>query len=140
MFSVRRVDGSQETQAALLRWLQLETLGGDDPLTTDQGWWWIAYHLDQPVGFCGLRRSAQWADTGYLCRAGVLKQFRGKGLQKRLIRVRERHAKRLKLNWLITDTYNNPQSANSIISCGFKMFTPSKPWGADETCYWRKKL
>jgi GNAT superfamily N-acetyltransferase len=140
MFSVRRVDGSQETQAALLRWLQLETLGGDEPLATTTGWWWIAYHSGQPVGFCGLRRSAQWFDTAYLCRAGVLKQFRGKGLQKRLIRVRERHAKRLKMNWLITDTYNNPQSANSIISCGFKMFTPSKPWGADETCYWRKKL
>jgi GNAT superfamily N-acetyltransferase len=140
MFSVRRVDGSQETSAALLRWLQLETLPGDDPLPTNIGWWWILYHLHQPVGFCGLRRSAQWFDTGYLCRAGVLKQFRGKGLQKRLIRVRARHAKRLKMNWLITDTYNNPQSANSIIGCGFKMFTPSNPWGAEETCYWRKKL
>jgi len=140
MFSVRQVDGSLETQAALLHWLQLETLSGDTPLTTNVGWWWILYQDDRPIGFCSLRRSAQWGDTGYLCRAGILSKYRGKGLQKRLIRVRERQAKRLKLNWLITDTYNNPASANSIIACGFKMFTPSKPWGADETCYWRKKL
>ena len=140
MFSVRKVDGSLETQAALLHWLQLETLSGDTPLTTNVGWWWILYQDDRPIGFCSLRRSAQWGDTGYLCRAGILVKYRGKGLQKRLIRVRERQAKRLKMNWLITDTYNNPASANSIISCGFKMFTPSKPWGADETCYWRKRL
>jgi GNAT superfamily N-acetyltransferase len=140
MFSVRQVDGSLENQAALLHWLQLETLSGDTPLTTIVGWWWILYQDDRPIGFCSLRRSAQWGDTGYLCRAGILPKYRGKGLQKRLIRVRERQAKRLKMNWLITDTYNNPASANSIIACGFRMFTPSKPWGADETCYWRKKL
>ena len=140
MLKISRVDGSQETQAALLRWLQLEILPGDVPLATDVGYWWIAYLDDQPIAFCAMRRSAQWCDTAYLCRAGVMKRARGKGLQKRLIRVRERHAKRIKMNWLISDTYQNPESANSLIACGFKMFTPSKPWGAEETCYWRKRL
>lgn len=140
MFSIRRVDGSKDNQAALLAWLQLEILSGDTPLGTDTGWWWVLYCDDQPVGFCSLRPSAYWLDTVYLCRAGVLPQHRGKGLQKRLIRVRERHAKRLKMNWLISDTYNNPASTNSLIRCGFQMYTPSKKYGAEGTCYWRKRL
>jgi hypothetical protein len=41
---------------------------------------------------------------------------------------------------LITDTYLNPASSNSLISCGFRLFEPSNPWGARGTLYWRKKL
>lgn len=140
MYTIRRIDGLKDNHAALLHWLQLETLSGDTPITTNVGWWWILYQDDRPIGFCSLRNSAQWGDAVYLCRAGILPKYRGKGLQKRLIRVRERLAKRLKINWLISDTYNNPASANSLIACGFRMFTPSQPWGAEETCYWRKKL
>lgn len=140
MYTIRRIDGHQDNQAALAHWLQLEILPADDPLPTTSGWWWVVYKDDRPIGFCSLRKSSQWADAAYLCRAGILYKYRGKGLQKRLIRVRERLAKRLKMNWLVTDTYNNPASANSLIACGFKMFIPSKKWGAEETCYWRKRL
>jgi hypothetical protein len=62
------------------------------------------------------------------------------GLQKRLIRVRERMARELGWAWLITDTFQNPPSANSLISCGFKNFAPTKPWGFAGANYWRKKL
>jgi len=140
MFSIRRVDGSKDNQAALLTWLQIEILSGDDTLPTNIGWWWVLYCDDQPIGFCSLRPSAYWLDTLYLCRAGVLPQYRGKGLQKRLIRVRERYAKRLNVNWLISDTYNNPASTNSLIRCGFQMYIPTKKYGAEGTCYWRKRL
>jgi hypothetical protein len=27
-----------------------------------------------------------------------------------------------------------------LIARGFKMFNPTKPWGADKTLYWRLKL
>jgi GNAT superfamily N-acetyltransferase len=140
MYTIRRIDGQHDNQAALLHWLQLEILPSDDPLPTTTGWWWVIYQDDRPIGFCSLRKSSQWADAVYLCRAGILPKYRGKGLQKRLIRVRERLAKRLKMNWLVSDTYNNPASANSLIACGFRMFTPSQPWGAEQTCYWRKRL
>ena len=140
MFTIRRIDGLKDNQAALLNWLQIEILPSDDALPTNVGWWWIVYQDDQPIGFCSLRKSSNWSDAGYLCRAGVLPKYRGNGLQKRLIRVRERLAKRLKMNWLLSDTYNNPASANSLIACGFRMFIPTKKWGAEETCYWRKRL
>jgi predicted acetyltransferase len=70
----------------------------------------------------------------------VLPSHRGFGLQKKFIRVRIRQAKALGLNWLITSTYDNPASANSLISCGFKMFNPTNPWMAKNTSYWRLKL
>jgi GNAT superfamily N-acetyltransferase len=82
----------------------------------------------------------RWIDTGYLCRAGVLSGYRGHGIQKKLIRARIRQAKALGWNWLVTDTYLNPASSNSLIATGFKLFEPSKPWGATQTLYWRKKL
>lgn len=129
-----------QRSAALLRWLQLETLPHDEPLPTDKGWWWVAYQDDQPAAFAALCRSVRWRDTGYLCRAGVLRAYRGAGLQKRLIRVRERWARRMGLRWLVTDTFDNPASANSLIACGFRMFTPSAPWAAEGACYWRKRI
>ena len=49
-------------------------------------------------------------------------------------------ARRLGWNWLITDTYDNPASSNSLISCGFKLYDPNVPWGTKGALYWRKKL
>jgi GNAT superfamily N-acetyltransferase len=69
-----------------------------------------------------------------------LPSHRGQGVQKRLIRARIRQARALGWNWLITDTYLNPASANSLIATGFKMYEPSQPWGAKQTLYWRLKL
>jgi GNAT superfamily N-acetyltransferase len=78
--------------------------------------------------------------TGYLCRAGVLESHRGRGLQKRLIRVRERKARKLGWTHVVTDTYENPASANSLIKCGFRSYLPRNPWGAKGVAYWIKRL
>lgn len=139
-FTVRQVDGTGEKNFALLRWLQLEILPADEPLSSASGFWWLVCKQEQPVGFAGLTRSSQWTDAGYLCRSGLLIPARGQGLQKRLLRVREVRARALGWNWLITDTLHNPASANSLIGCGFKMFEPTNPWGIATTCYWRKDL
>lgn len=126
--------------AATLRTLQVICLPTDDPLETTEGQWWLAFEGKEPVAFCGLTRSAQWLNVGYLCRAGVLHSQRGKHLQRRLIRVRLAQAKRLGYQWCITDTCNNPASANSLIACGFKMYLPRAPWGLRKSIYWRKAL
>jgi GNAT superfamily N-acetyltransferase len=76
----------------------------------------------------------------YLCRAGVLPAHRGQGLQKRLIRARIQVAKEKGMNWLVTDTNDNPASGNSLIACGFKLFEPTVPWAANGAIYWRMKL
>lgn len=135
---IRAVSGVA-AKAQLLE-LQLAILPCDKPAPTHVGWWWIVYDGPLPVGFCGLYQSVKWRDAGYLCRSGVMPEYRGRGLQKRLIRLRERKAREAGMTWLVTDTYENPPSSNSLIACGYKTYQPETPWGADGVTYWRKSL
>ena len=138
-FRVLRVN-PVKYERAIMR-LQKQCLPFDDPLPCDEGYWWLAWADDgRLAGFCSLHPSRRWRDTGYLSRAGVLLHYQGYGLQKRLIKVRERFAKRLGWLWLVSDTTLNPPSANSLISCGFKTYTPSYPYMAPESIYWRKRI
>lgn len=139
-FRIRAV-GDSPSQQALLAWLQLEALPYDTPADTTRGHWWVAYEGDHPAGFAGLYESSSDVGTGYLCRAGVLPAFRGRGLQRKLIATRERKAKSLGLTALCTDTIpGNPASSNNLIACGFRMYTPAYDWAGPDACYWRKTL
>jgi GNAT superfamily N-acetyltransferase len=138
---IKRVDVRHSQIKNELSVLQKKCLPYDAPSDINCGYWWIVYDaLNLPCAFSGLVRSVRWNNVGYLCRAGVLPSHRGQGVQKRLIRARIRQARALGWEWLITDTYQNPASANSLIATGFKMYEPSQPWGARETLYWRLKL
>jgi GNAT superfamily N-acetyltransferase len=138
---IKKVDVRDVDIAKTLIYLQKKCLPGDDLFDTATGHWWVVYdEFMLPIGFAGMVRSYSWYDCGYLCRAGVLKDWRGQGIQKKLLKAREKHAKKLGWNWLISDTTDNPASSNSLINCGFKMYDPSKPWGFKHTLYWRKKL
>jgi predicted GNAT family acetyltransferase len=93
-----------------------------------------------PAGFCAIKQSSQSEFGGYLSRAGVLSQFRGCGLQKRMIKQRLQYAKQQGWAWVTTDTCENVASSNSLITCGFKMFKPEFPWSFAHACYWKKFL
>jgi len=105
----------------------------------ETGFWWLAKHKTEIAGFCGMIASNA-PKTIYLCRAGVFDQFRGKGLHKRLIRIRLKTAKKFGYKYAVTDTTSNPASANNLIDCGFRMFTPETPWSYSHSCYWKKTL
>jgi GNAT superfamily N-acetyltransferase len=137
---IKQIDTSVVENVELLYQLQTECLPYDKKYNVSDGVWWIAYQESRPVAFAGVVPSSRWRDTGYLCRSGVIKNYRGRGVQKRLIRVRQAYARKMGWAWLITDTYHNPPSSNSLISCGFRLFDPTNPWGAKGTLYWRKKL
>ena len=137
-FKISQVDIRVPENRTLLMYLQYKCLPYDTPMEIDRGHWWVAYtEDDRPVGFAGLIRSHSWSNAGYMCRAGVLLQFQGYGLQKRLIQARVRKARSLNWEWLLTDTTDNPPSANSLISMGFKLYEPSKPWANKNSLYWR---
>ncbi|UGA46816.1 GNAT family N-acetyltransferase [Bradyrhizobium quebecense] len=108
------------------------------------GYWWLLYHEDAParaVGFCGLSKSPYSKNFGYLKRSGVALEHRGSGLQLRMIRVREAHAKKLGWSYVITDTTDNPASSNTLIRAGYKLFTPRHPWGPyATTLYWKRTI
>jgi N-acetylglutamate synthase-like GNAT family acetyltransferase len=137
---LKRVDIRKESVQTKLSALQKICLPYDQPVDTNFGSWWIATKDGNDIGFAGLVRTVSWTDCGYLCRAGVVPDARGQGLQKQFIRVRLRQAKALGWRWVVTDTTDNLASANSLIATGFKLFQPTKPWGFKNTLYWRKKL
>ena len=137
---IQRVDTRLDSVQTRLSVLQKKCLPYDKPYDTNHGYWWIATQDGVDCAFAGLICSPWWSDCAYLIRCGVVPNCRGQGLQKKFIRVRIRQAKALKMNWVITSTYDNPASANSLISCGFKMFNPTKPWMAKHTSYWRLNL
>lgn len=137
---IAQVDTSSARGAGQLYLLQVRILDADVPHSIDEGYWWLGYDKGQAVCFAGMVKSSRWSDAGYLCRSGVLDAYRGRGLQKRLIRVRERKARELGWNWLMSDTRDNPASANSLIACGYRVYHPTRPWGHDDATYWRKRL
>lgn len=105
------------------------------------GYWWLVHHGIQLVGFAGMVPFEPFPRVGYLKRAAVLLAHRGKGLQGRLIAVREERA-RAATDWthLITETsLENPASSNSFVRAGYKLVEPERPW-AKETLFWRKAL
>lgn len=102
--------------------------------------WWFAFCGEHPIAYLGLMPSRRMANAAYLVRVGVLKAHRGNGLQLRLMRVAERYARRQGFPVIISDTTDNPPSANNFIRAGYQMFDPPAPWAFPATVYWRKDL
>lgn len=138
--TIRQVDADAE--ADLLIEMQKITMPADELLKPEDALqWWIAYDRDIPIAYAALSKSKQVPNRGYLSAAGVLPGYRGLGIQKRLIRVRQAYARRNGMTCLVTDTVtSNPASSNSLIACGFKAFYPPHPWKIGQACYWRKEL
>ena len=140
-YTIRLVDATKPKWFSILNKLQKRCLPYDDLYAPLIGWWYVVFNDDkEPIAFSGLVPSKRWNDTVYLCRAGVVREYRGQGIQKRLIKIRLKKAKALKMNWAITDTYDNPASTNSLIACGFRLFNPTTPWGTTNTLHWRHKI
>ena len=135
------VDLDDEEAVALLRGLHEESFGDAAPVPElDYGWWWVGRDGREPVAFCGLVESTIGPGVGYLKRAGVLRSHRGRGLQRRMLSIRERRARRAGLSSVITDTTDNVPSANNLIKAGYKLFNPVVRWSFQHSLYWRKDL
>ena len=140
MFRIKRVMEMSQTTEQAIRFLQKECLPLDTVLSPKNGWWWMAYCDGRLAGFAAMLQSSKTPQAAYLARAGTLEAFRGRGLQKKLIRERLKFAKDLGLTQAITDTTDNVASANALIATGFRMFEPDDPWGLPNTLYWRKSF
>jgi GNAT superfamily N-acetyltransferase len=139
---LKEVDTGNEKVIDTLQFLHNKTFGqtASHP-NYNEGWWWIIYDGKNPVAFCGMIPTTEDGRlAGYFIRAGVVEKARGKGLQTKLIKVRESKAKKQGIKLIITDTTANPYSSNNLIKAGFLMFNPKKPWGYDSTLYWKKEL
>jgi ribosomal protein S18 acetylase RimI-like enzyme len=103
----------------------------------------VTWEGKEPVAFAGLRLCAMPENRGlgFLCRAGVLPAYRGRGLQKKLIRVREAAARQLGLKELVTYCLcSNSPSINSLVGCGFRFYVPATKYGGAGSVYLRKEI
>jgi GNAT superfamily N-acetyltransferase len=139
MVTIRQIRDFTKVQQELLV-LQKACLPHDEPVFPDNGVWWIGRQGEQNTCFALIQPSYQWMDTAYLARAGVLEAWRGQGLQRRLIRVREAWAKKAGYRWMISDTTDNVPSSNNLMRCGYKLIEPSAPWANNMSLYWTKRL
>jgi len=136
---IRRVFGDYR---AAVEQADVVCFPGEDPIEWKEADWWVVETDDGEVaGYAGIKYLGY--GLWYLCRCGVLPDWRGNGLQKRLIRAREKFARARTARGdelVITDTSaDNPPSANSLISCGYRLYEPAHPWRSD-ALFWRKDL
>jgi GNAT superfamily N-acetyltransferase len=139
--TIKEVDANEEEYHEEL--IALHDLTFFDPAVRPdlpRGYWWLVRADGEAIAFCGMTHTFGDWRTGYLKRAGVHKAFRGLGLQRRLITVRERKARKLGMTCMLTDTTDNPASANSLIGAGYKIFEPQHRWAFKHSIYWRKTL
>ena len=101
--------------------------------------WWVLVHKNKIIAYCGCLYSTD--NVCIFVRAWVHKPYRGKGLQKRMIDLRLRAAKKNGCSAAITYTLtNNYPSANSLIKYGFKLYEPSYKWAGKDVLYFKKML
>lgn len=116
----------------------------DEPVKPEGSWWWLIRDgRGKAIAFAGLRACQYEANRGlaYMVRAGVRTKHRGKGLQKLLIRARVQLAKRKGFKEIVTYVMDwNLASANNLIACGFRLYTPASKYGGSKALYFRKAL
>lgn len=140
-YRIKRVDDMDDEIADTIHWMHKEVFWDTAPAPdTDQDFWWLAYQDKMPCGFAQVVPAASTPNTGYLKRSGVLPGHRGNRLQLRLIRAREALARKMGWVTLVTDTTDNPRSANTMIRAGYRLYTPENKWAYEHSLYWRKTL
>jgi RimJ/RimL family protein N-acetyltransferase len=104
----------------------------------NRDWWVMLDTKGQIIAYCGAGYNS---DFSLFVRAWVDKRYRGKGLQKRMIALRLKAAKARYCNMAITYiTPDNPASGNSLIACGFRLYTPEWAYAGKEMIYFRLDL
>lgn len=106
-----------------------------------RGHWWLVYDGARLIGFAGSVPFDPFPHVGYLKRAAVLEEYRGKGIQRELMKLREERA-RASTDWtcLISECHiENVASANNFIRSGYLLCEAERPW-AKETLFWIKQL
>lgn len=103
--------------------------------------WWVVQHPDgYPVAYAGARVCATDASLVFMSRCSVMEDWRGLGLQRRLIQARLRWARQQPGVHAVI-TYTSPDNAGSmrnLIRAGFRPYEAE--WCGPHMVYWRKVL
>lgn len=110
--------------------------GCPNEFKSNRDWWVVLNDKGIIVGYCG---SIYSEGICIFNRAWVKKPYRGKGLHKKMIRIRLRAAKKtsgVAITYTITTNF---ASANNLISLGFRLYEPVYKYGG-EVLYFMKTL
>lgn len=100
--------------------------------------WWVAVDGGgEPVAYAGMRPAHNHAGCLYSFGCAVLPEHRGHGLQVRLLRARQRYARRAAADIVTYTVVCNVPSARSLVRAGFVPWEPSVAWAGWDVCYWR---
>lgn len=137
MISLRRT-----TDIVTIRALDAKLFGTDVDQPKLSHLWWLCRDGSKVIGYCGLGTFMEEGKRcGFLSRSGILPEHRGKGLQRRMIRVREAAARKLGASHIITYTSDgNMPSANNLIATGYRLYSPANAWGLEHGLYFTKAL
>jgi GNAT superfamily N-acetyltransferase len=114
------------------------------PADGEEHTWWLVHDMEtgKVAGYCGaVYRPA--SGYVYLSRAAVAAYAQGHGLQRRMIRVRLRWARRQGANRVITYTMlKNYESICNLLKCGFRFDNPpeERQYIGDDVHYFKKVL
>lgn len=134
MFTIK-----QTNNIPIIMALHEETFPDDEQYIYDTNKYWIVCSGKEPVGFTILNVLDD--EIGFLARTGISQAARGKGIHKRLIRVRERYARKIGLKYLITYTVaSNIISAHNLENQGYRLYMPDYDYAGDDVLYFRKDL
>lgn len=116
---------------------------GDARIKWKKCWVWIVRDNGVPVGYGAFRACEAKCNEGLaiFTRSGVLEKYRGRGIQKRLIRARLRLAKKLGFDQVVAYVADwNCASSNSLVRCGFKLYRPESLYAGYRYVYLKKTL
>ncbi len=140
MFRFVEVDGADA--AEVLR--SMNALDSTFPDLTDAhletGFWWLLKtHSGVLCGFAGLVPNDPYVGVGYLKRAYVSPDYRGRGVQLDMIYTRVAKAHELGWHQLVTET-TSQYSARNLSRAGFERVEPEQPWAGKDALYFSKML
>lgn len=110
----------------------------DDHIET--GWWYLL-KTDGGIlcGFCGMVSMLPFPGVGYLKRAYISPDHRGRGLQLKMIEARIEKARELGWHQLVTET-TSKYAAHNFAMAGFEQTEVEQAWGEPGSQYFVKHL
>lgn len=132
----------QSTDFAAIQKLDKRIFPTDDPLEQNpNGTYWLLHHSGRKVGFCALHPLKYEPNICFMARSGILAAHHGRGLQRRMINVRLRHAQAEGFSHALTYAWiHNPPSISNLLKTGFRIYEPANAYAGEDMLYFIKDI
>ena len=136
------------SDARWLRWLDAEIFPHDLPSEIGTANWFLGWDNNNAVAFCGWKPYLLGVElVGFHYRSGVLQDYRGLGLQRKMVDIREDEMRKSNLKAAVTytETYSAASMTN-LISMNYRPYEATEKTALCDLSkykrmvHWRKAL